>query len=154
MIRYVVAPVTEVPPGSRRQVRVGGRQIVVFNVDGRFFALRDICPHRGALLSDGKVLGSLTSTGAGDYCYDDRRSFIKCPWHGWEFDLATGQSWCAPDTERVRSYPVSVHAGAEVAASPLADSAISPVAGERTPGPYTAETVGISVEDDYVVVEI
>jgi nitrite reductase/ring-hydroxylating ferredoxin subunit len=96
--RYVISSVEDVPPGTRRQFRVGGRQIAVFNSGGAFYALRDICPHRGALLSEGVVFGSLSSTGPGEYCHDGDQLFVKCPWHGWEFDLSTGQSWCDPET--------------------------------------------------------
>jgi nitrite reductase/ring-hydroxylating ferredoxin subunit len=135
--KHVIGPTAELPPGTRRQVKVGHRELAVFNVDGTFYALRDICPHRGALLSDGTVVGSLTACGAGEYEYDPSRRLVKCPWHGWEFDLATGQSWCEPKRERVKAYDVSVQPGAEL-----------------VPGPYVAETISISVEDDYLVVEI
>jgi 3-phenylpropionate/trans-cinnamate dioxygenase ferredoxin subunit len=131
--KHVVGRVSELPPGTRHRAQVGGRGIAVFNVEGRYYALRDICPHRGAQLSAGTVVGSLTGRFAGDYRYDETRMLVKCPWHGWEFDLATGQSWCEPERERVRPYPVTI---------------------ERSPGPYVAETVPISVEDDYVVVEV
>jgi nitrite reductase/ring-hydroxylating ferredoxin subunit len=131
---FVVGAVSEMPPGSRRQVRAGGRDIAVFNVGGTFYALKDTCPHRGARLSAGSVVGGLTAPCAGAYEYDGSRQFVKCPWHGWEFDLATGRSYCEPERERVRAYPVSVE--------------------RREPGPYVAETVPVAVEDDYVVVEV
>jgi 3-phenylpropionate/trans-cinnamate dioxygenase ferredoxin subunit len=145
--RHIVGSVSELLPGTRRRVLVGGRALAVFNVDGTFYALRDICPHRGAMLSAGTVVGSLTAPCAGDYRYDESRMLVKCPWHGWEFDLATGQSWCEPERERVRPYAVTVESGEQLAAAETATA-------ERAPGPYVAETVRISVEDDYVVVEI
>jgi nitrite reductase/ring-hydroxylating ferredoxin subunit len=148
MSKYVVGRVSEFPPGTRRQVMLGSRRIAVFNVGGRYYGLRDICPHRGALLSDGTVLGSLTAVGPGEYCYDETQVFVKCPWHGWEFDLATGQSWCDPEHARVRPYAVTIEGGAEI-------SRESSTAGvDREPGPYVAETVEISVEDEYLVVRV
>jgi 3-phenylpropionate/trans-cinnamate dioxygenase ferredoxin subunit len=106
MARHVVAPVNELPPGTRRSVSVGGRRIAVFNVAGRFYAVKDVCPHQGAALSDGVVVGELTACRPGEYAFDADRPHVKCPWHGWEYDLATGRSVYDPDHDRVRSYRV------------------------------------------------
>jgi 3-phenylpropionate/trans-cinnamate dioxygenase ferredoxin subunit len=146
MSRHVISRLEDLPPGTQRRLEVSGRAIVVFNVDGRLFALRDICPHRGARLSDGAVVGSMRATGPGCYAFDDGRRLVKCPWHGWEFDLETGQSWCDPEHERVRPYPVSIEAGAALE--------VAPTMSEPVPGPYVAETVSVSVDADYVVVEL
>jgi nitrite reductase/ring-hydroxylating ferredoxin subunit len=140
-MRVVVGKVDEIPPGERRRVSANGRDIVVFNVDGAFYALRDVCPHQGAQLSCGHVVGSVTSTGPGSYVYAADRPVVKCPWHGWEFELATGQSWCDPAKLRVRRYPVEIESGAEVGE------------GGREPGPYVAETIPVSVEERYVVID-
>jgi 3-phenylpropionate/trans-cinnamate dioxygenase ferredoxin subunit len=133
--------VDELPPGAKRHVDVEGRDIAVFNVGGKFFALRDTCPHRGAPLSAGTIVGSITAREPGCYAYDPQRKFVKCPWHGWEYDLETGQSWFDPLRSRVRPYPVTVETG---------DALLD----ERRPGPYVAETVAITVEGAYVVVEV
>lgn len=144
MAKFVVGTVEEMPPGTRRSVKVGGRAIAVFNVDGRFYAVRDVCPHQGGPLSKGVIVGELTACRPGEYSFDADRPHIKCPWHGWEYDLDTGQSTYDPAHDRVRSYEVSVAAGAEVMAASETG---------RVPGPYRVETLSISVEDDYVVVE-
>ena len=68
---------------------------------------------------------------------------VRCPWHGWEYDLATGQSWFDPRESRVRAYDVTVEPGSEIC-----------TATSRQPGPYVAETITISVEDDYVVIAL
>jgi nitrite reductase/ring-hydroxylating ferredoxin subunit len=150
--RHVVARAEQLPPGNRLRVSVRGRAVVVFNEGGRLYAVRDICPHRGAELSAGTVVGSFQASMPGRYRFDGERPLIKCPWHGWEFDLATGRSLCDPDHERVRAYDVSVEAGSclgEPAAS-LEQSEHAP--GERAPGPYVAETLPVSVESDYIVI--
>jgi 3-phenylpropionate/trans-cinnamate dioxygenase ferredoxin subunit len=142
--RFVVAPATEVPPGARRCLEAGGRAIVVFNVDGCFYGLRDACPHRGARLSGGTIVGGAVSAREpGEYEYDSARRFLKCPWHGWEFDLATGKSWVDPLRSRVRTYEVDVEPGEQIRTRG------GPSAVE---GPYVAETVMVTVEDEYVVV--
>jgi nitrite reductase/ring-hydroxylating ferredoxin subunit len=146
MAKFVVGNVAAFPPGSRRRVSLEGREIAIFNVDGRFRALRDVCPHQGAELSAGTVVRSVASSGPGCYEMDLNRVLVKCPWHGWEFDLETGQSWCDPLRQRTRPYPISVEPGASLL--PIAEG------DKPTPGPFVAETISISVEDDYVVVEL
>lgn len=142
-MRFVVCPVEAMPPGTRRRVRLGGRAVALFNVDGRFYALRDVCPHQGAPLVSGLIVDAVHARKPGCYEWDDSTPFVRCPWHGWEYDLKTGQSWSGPS--RVRTFPVSVEDGATVTES-IAKSAA------RLPGPYTAETLPVSIEDDYVVI--
>ena len=69
--------------------------------------------------------------------FDGSKAFLQCPWHGWEYDLRTGQSWFDPARVLVRKYDVSVEPGQEL-----------------QKGPYVAETYPVSVEQQYVVVEI
>jgi nitrite reductase/ring-hydroxylating ferredoxin subunit len=149
MSKHVVGPVSSLPPGSRQSVKIGGRAIAVFNTGGRYFAVRDVCPHQGAPLSQGVIVGELTACQPGAYNFDGSRPHVKCPWHGWEYDLETGQSTYDPGHDRVRSYPVSVEGGGAV----LAESEVEPDASGRVPGPYKVETLSISVEDDYIVIE-
>ena len=115
---------------------MNGRAIVVFNLGGEFFALNNRCPHRGGSLCQGRQTGLVESDGPGNYRYSRPGEIIRCPWHGWEFDIRTGQSWCDPTRVRARPYTVSVQPGTRLVA-----------------GPYVAETVPVSVENDYVVVE-
>jgi 3-phenylpropionate/trans-cinnamate dioxygenase ferredoxin subunit len=145
--KFVAGPVATFPPGTNHRIDVEGRAIAVFNVDGRFFALRDVCPHQGAALSSGTVISSITATCPGEYQLHPEQKLVRCPWHGWEYDLATGQSWSEPENDRVRPFSVSVEPGEALV------GADEVVAG-KVPGPYVAETVAISVEDDYVVIEV
>jgi 3-phenylpropionate/trans-cinnamate dioxygenase ferredoxin subunit len=117
-------------------------------VDGTFYALRDVCPHQGARLSGGVVVGWLEADGPGCYRFDPKRQLVKCPWHGWEYELATGQSWYKPESDRVRAYDVFVQTGRT-----LLNEAEESEQG-RLPGPYVAETFAVSVENDYLVIEM
>ena len=87
-----------------------GRSIGVFNVRGELFALRDTCPHQGGPLCRGSLSGLLTSTSPGTYSYERPGEVLRCPWHGWEFDIRTGRSLVDPDHLRIRTYEVSVDA--------------------------------------------
>jgi len=136
MAVHVVAAVAEIPPGTRKLVDAGGRAVVVFNLGGEFFALANRCPHRGGSLYHGIQTGLVESKEPGQYCYSRPGEMVKCPWHGWEFDIRTGKSWCDPDKVKARRYGVSVEKGAKL-----------------IEGPYVAETFRVSVENDYVVVE-
>jgi 3-phenylpropionate/trans-cinnamate dioxygenase ferredoxin subunit len=137
MARHVIAPAGDVPPGERLVAEVAGRKVVIFNLDGEFFGLFNRCPHQGGDLCLGRTTG-LVEAGhePGSYSYTRRGEVLRCPWHGWEFDIRTGKSRAEPGRIRAKAYEVEVRSGAE-----LFD------------GPYTAETVPVSVEQYYIVVE-
>jgi len=136
MQRHVVAKAAELPVGARKLVHVGGRDIVVLNVKGELFALSDKCPHKGGSLSRGKLTGAVSSREPGSYTYARPGEILRCPWHGWEFDVRTGKSVCDPRRMRLFCYAVSREAGTKL-----------------VEGPYTAELFAVTLEDDYVVVE-
>ncbi|WP_439578622.1 Rieske (2Fe-2S) protein [Elioraea sp.] len=136
MASHVVAEAEELPPGSRKRVTVAGRAVVVFNLAGEFFALVDRCPHQGGSLCAGRQTGLVLSTGPGHYVLERKGEFIRCPWHGWEFDIRTGKSWCEPARVKVRSYPAEEKPGEAL-----------------VEGPYVAETVTVRREGRYVVVD-
>lgn len=137
MTRFVVAEVGEIPSGSSKRLMLKGRPVAVFNAKGEFFALLDRCPHEGASLCRGGRVGLTRSSSPGTYDYTRAGEFIRCPWHGWEFDLRTGQSYCDPAKLQIRSFKVSVVEGAVLAE-----------------GPYVAETFPVSVENNYVLVDL
>ena len=110
-MKHVVGTLDELPPGSRKIVTVAGRSIGIFNVDGELYAVRNQCPHQGAALCAGELFGRLDSARPGDYRYSPEQPLLRCPWHGWEFDLRTGQSWFDPERTRVRSYEVTLAEG-------------------------------------------
>ncbi|MDP9400842.1 MAG: Rieske (2Fe-2S) protein [Actinomycetota bacterium] len=105
--RHRVCRADELPPGERRIVELEGRSIGVFNVGGRFYALHNRCPHRGAALCAGRVGGTTATTPDFGFAYEREGEIIRCAWHGWEFDIATGQALVDPRV-RARSYPVAV----------------------------------------------
>ena len=137
MTKYIVATLSELPPGARKTIELEGRSIGVFNVSGEFFALRNRCPHQGGPLCEGKLGFAIASDAPGEYLVTRPDEMIRCPWHGWEFDLRSGQSWWNPARQRVRQYEVAVASGEHV-----------------QKGPYVAETLPVYVEQAYVVVEV
>ena len=201
MATYVVATVDEIPPGQRKIVEVAGRTVGVFNLGGEFFALLSRCPHQGGPLCEGRLAGFVQSTTPGEYHYSRKGEILRCPWHGWEYDIRTGQSWFDPAQVRARAYKTKVELG-EALGTYVTVAAPGPVSGSPgqpggnagigvtpvpatpevhpttsgptasapttssheeggmpaprgiQPGPYVAETYPVSIDREYVVVEI
>jgi nitrite reductase/ring-hydroxylating ferredoxin subunit len=145
---HVVAAADDLPEGERLIVEVGGRSIGIFNVDGELYAVRNRCPHQGAELCRGKVLSGISAPAPGQFVFDREHKYLACPWHGWEFDLETGQSYWDPAHARVRAYDVTTAKGADLYA-PATDDPTS-----RVPGPYVAETVEVFSDGEYIVVSL
>lgn len=90
-----VAPASEFPPGTHRVVDVDGAQVAVFNLDGEYFAIEDVCTHDGGILTGGPVDGDQ----------------VVCPRHGARFSIRTGEALTAPAFEPVASLPVRIEDG-------------------------------------------
>ena len=149
MTKYVVATVDEIPPGQRKVVQIAQRSVGVFNVKGKFYAIRNQCPHAGGPMCEGVTSGLVRSDSPGSYDYIMRGEIIRCPWHGWEFEIATGQSWFDPAKTKVRAYPTAVESGEALAHS-------NPVLAEAgyEPGPYSSEMYEVEIDREYVVVNL
>jgi nitrite reductase/ring-hydroxylating ferredoxin subunit len=147
-VRFVIGPVSEFPPGERRIVQAGLRSIGVFRVGDSFYAIRNRCPHQGGPLCTGHLLDDAVAAEPGTAELVANPVRVACPWHGWEYDLATGQSFMGGSEPGVRSYGVSTPAGGAL----LSELSSDPV-GLR-PGPYTAETFQVQVEDAFVVLHV
>jgi len=91
----IVAKVGELAPGQWRRVDADGTQIVVFNLDGTYYALEDVCTHDGGQLTGGRVLGDQ----------------IECPRHGARFCIKTGAAIAPPAYEPTAAFPVRVENG-------------------------------------------
>jgi nitrite reductase/ring-hydroxylating ferredoxin subunit len=71
-----VASPGDIPPGTAKEVMADDQVVALFNVDGTLYALDGVCPHAGGPLGEGTLRGTT----------------ITCPWHGWQFDVASGQN--------------------------------------------------------------
>jgi nitrite reductase (NADH) small subunit len=81
-----VAKSSEIQPGTAKRIEAGGKQIALFNIDGTFHAMDDVCTHRGGPLSEGMLSGAE----------------VTCPWHGAVFDVTTGEVISPPGAPRSR----------------------------------------------------
>ena len=88
---FEVASVEQLPPGTSTVVRIEGKDIALFNVDGTFYAMDDSCLHQGLSLGTSKVEGKI----------------VTCRGHGWKYDVTTGSTLVSPGFG-VAAYPVKV----------------------------------------------
>ena len=102
-----VGAVSEFEERRMRIVQAGALELGVLRWDGRFFALHNRCPHQTGPVCLGIVSGRLSGAEPGSMEVDEDAPVIACPWHGWEFDLATGRAlW--DQTYAVKVVPVRV----------------------------------------------
>ena len=93
MSKFVrAAKVSDIPPGERHWVDFEEETVVIFNVDGQFYCIADVCTHDGGPLEDGRLIGCT----------------IECPRHGARFDLRTGAALSFPAVTPVPVYQVKV----------------------------------------------
>ena len=114
MASVVVGKVWEIPPGERKIIVPfrGRAGIGVFNVAGSFYAVRNICPHKNGPLCTGEICGRIAtdappSSREAAISVDGLGEVLRCPWHQWPFDIATGRCLTNP-TVRVKTFPVEI----------------------------------------------
>ncbi|WP_127587392.1 Rieske (2Fe-2S) protein [Paenibacillus koleovorans] len=90
-MRYKVAEAGALTEGGRLIVSVRGMELGLFLINGKYRAWRNVCPHAAAPVCVGMVTGTRLLSNVYEYEYGLDRQVLRCPWHGWEFDLATGR---------------------------------------------------------------
>ncbi len=137
--RVVAGRVEEIPPGERKLIVPfrGRAGIGVFNVNGDYHALRNLCPHKLGPLCTGRVSGrpeavAPPSSYAGEPEIERDGEIVRCPWHLWEFDITTGQCLVDPKM-RVKTYPVAIEEGEVVVYADPADLPPQPPSGAAVP---------------------
>jgi len=86
-----VAKKSEIPAGTSKVVEVAGKALALFNCDGTFYAIENECKHRGGPLGEGSLEGGV----------------VTCPWHGWEYEVASGVCRTNPSVA-VQAFEVKV----------------------------------------------
>lgn len=77
--------------GDRVLVDLKEREIAVFNVDGEYHAITNFCVHQGGPVGEGPTMGKFGVDDDFNLCYDEENKHITCPWHGWEFEMESGE---------------------------------------------------------------
>jgi len=90
----IIGRVEDLPLGSCKTIELPeGHELAVYNIGGEFYATNNFCPHKGAPLAEGTLCGNV----------------IECDWHGWQFDVRTGECLTVP--EKIETYEVIVEDG-------------------------------------------
>ncbi|GAC1414181.1 MAG: Rieske (2Fe-2S) protein [Candidatus Velthaea sp.] len=87
---------------------IDGRAVAVWHQDGKFYATRNACPHMGAPLNYGTIEGTMLPSSAKEYSYGMEGHVLRCPWHGYEFSLESGEPLFGTSDQRLITYPVSL----------------------------------------------
>ncbi len=134
MGRHVICRAEALKPGAVHIVEAEKRSIGIFNINGDFYALRNTCPHKGAPLCRGIITGLAVSDEPLQLQMTRDGEIVRCPWHGWEFDITTGRSVYNPHRMRVKTYDVAVES--------------------MTEDDPSVETFPVQVEEEFVVLYI
>ena len=145
--RFEICPTTELKPGERRIETLDGFSIGVFNVDGDYYAMKNDCPHQRAPLCEGKLTGTNTSDTPGEYNWERDGQIVTCPWHGWEFDVTTGESVFDPHSVKAKTFQTTVE-GSEAGGDGVVDEGT-----DVTTDGGGCESCGVQLEGDEPPVE-
>lgn len=98
--------------GILRIVQVGRHQIgILRSQDDILHAVLNVCPHKGAPVCKGTIGGTMLPSAPGELIYANDGKVLKCPWHGYEFDIETGASLFGITRGKLRKFPTEVRDG-------------------------------------------
>lgn len=108
---YMIGRLDDFQPGKATPVDVAGRTIAVVRKGDAVFAFSNRCPHHGAPMCAGKVVGAMMPSNPDEYEFGDEGLIIRCPWHAYEFSIETGESVGHTFSGRLLVYPTEVRGG-------------------------------------------
>jgi len=104
-----IGALSDFPVGEMTIVDVAGVEVGVYHAsDGSLRAVRNVCPHYAAPICRGEVSGTMIPSAPGTFEYGLDERVLRCPWHGFEYDLATGDPLYDVTRGRLRTYDVAV----------------------------------------------
>jgi nitrite reductase (NADH) small subunit len=107
-----VGKAADFPVGKFTIVQVDGREIGITQLkNGEFRAVRNHCPHKGAPVCKGFISGTMLPGNVGELVYGRDGEILVCPWHGYEFDLNTGEQVYQDDKDKLLMYPAALKDG-------------------------------------------
>ena len=111
-MEHKICHIDDIPQHTGLALEVAGRPIGVMRSNDKVFAFRNMCPHKRAPLALGTLEGTMLPTSCvNDLNYGMEERVLKCPWHGWEFSVETGECLFGVSNSKVRTYPVTVRDG-------------------------------------------
>lgn len=110
MALHHVADLHELEEAKAKIVSVEGRSIGIFKSNGKIYAVRNLCPHKRAPVCRGQLRGTFLPSDPSSFVFGMENQVLQCPWHGWEFDLETGEQMSGKSS-RLTLYPVKLQDG-------------------------------------------
>ena len=113
-MKYEAGPLADFPAGKIHVVEIGSRSVGIVNTGDELYAVLNICPHAMAPVCEGRLAteGTPLPSAAGEIVWGMENRILRCPWHGYEFDLADGGRTVFTNFKaRVRMFPVTVEGG-------------------------------------------
>jgi len=157
-MRHEICPAAELDPGERTIVDLEGLSVGVFNVDGEYYALNNVCPHQLAPLCKGTLTGTTSAASPGEFGEWERDGeVLRCPWHGWEFDVTNGESLFNPHLT-TRTFEAGVEPSENESGNENENENEGEGEGENEYGvglagdPPPVDTYDVAVESEMVVV--
>ena len=108
---YCIGEIGEVPKGKALIKEVNGISVGVFYEDGKAYAVRNLCPHKQAPICKGSLCGTMLPSQPEEFVFGLEGKVLKCPWHGWEFDIQSGDALFGISQRKVKTYPVEIKDG-------------------------------------------
>jgi nitrite reductase/ring-hydroxylating ferredoxin subunit len=107
MTLHHVADLDQLEETKAKIVAVGGRSIGIIKANDKIYAVRNVCPHKGAPICRGQVRGTMLPSQPATFIFGLENQVLQCPWHGWEFSLEDGGRLCE-GMAKLTLYPVTV----------------------------------------------
>jgi nitrite reductase (NADH) small subunit len=107
MALHFIGTLDEFHEGERKIIEVNGRSVGVYRLSGKLHSLLNYCPHQGAQLCQGFITPWVQSPRPGEFKYVQEGEIVKCPWHGWEFEIKSG-CMVVDNKVRTRTYDITV----------------------------------------------
>lgn len=108
MSLHLVTKLSELEDAKPSVYVVSGRSIGIIKMDGAVIAVRNICPHKRAPVCKGQLRGTMLPSEPDAFVFGMENRVLRCPWHGWEFDLETGATLCPGLDRKLSFYPVEI----------------------------------------------
>lgn len=111
-MKHRAGAVSDFEAGSIKIIELGGRSIGIVNTAGELYAVLNICPHALAPICEGRLTGTMLPSAAGEADWGLDGRILRCPWHGYEYDLGDGgRTVFTSFRARVRMFAVTVEEG-------------------------------------------
>jgi len=112
-MKYVVCREDELGPNQKRvfHSKQNGPIVVTCNAKCEYNSIKGVCPHQGAALGEGKLTWTTVVGTENEYAIEREGEVLRCPWHGFDYDVKTGRCLASPDRFIVKTYLTYVEGG-------------------------------------------